>query len=118
MPLIPNKLKELRKSKNCTQKEIAEKAGVNERSYRKYEAGEADPTTSVIINLSNYYGVSADYILGRTNQKNFYIQEHVKEAAELLQKTIIICTEQMRAELEDFLSAMPNETTSTTFRAD
>ena len=108
MPTISNRLKELRKSKNQTQKEIADKAGVTERSYRKYESGEADPPTTVIINLSDYYGITADYILGRTEQKTFFTENHAKEVAEQLQKTINAGTRQMKVELDSFLKAMQN----------
>ena len=97
MSLISDKLRELRNTKNQTQKQIAEIAGVSERNYRKYEAGEADPSTSVIINLAIYYAVSTDYILCR----EYYSSDEVRtsEISKQLLNTIDICTAQMKTEL-------------------
>ena len=68
MTSFTNRLKELRKEKGVTQKQMAELLGLkNDRTYRQYEAGEIDPPTSKTQVLADYFGVSTDYLLGRTN---------------------------------------------------
>lgn len=62
------RLKELRKAKGVTQKEMAELLGLTERSYRHYEAGEIDPPTKNTIKLANYFSVSTDYLLGLSDE--------------------------------------------------
>ncbi len=64
------RLKDLRIDKDKTQKEIAEILFMKQQQYSRYESGERDlPMQSMII-LANYYNVSIDYIVGRTNNKN------------------------------------------------
>jgi len=40
---------------------------MSQTGYSKYETGENDPSTQVLIALANFYGVSVDYLLGRTD---------------------------------------------------
>ena len=67
MATFASRLKELRKTKGKTQKQMAEFLGLNERTFRQYEAGEVDPPSSKATKLAEYFGVSVDYLLGRTN---------------------------------------------------
>ena len=67
MIIDANVLTKLRKEKGITQKQIAEIIGITERNYRHYEAGELDPLTSTTKSLAEYFGVSIDYLVGRTD---------------------------------------------------
>ena len=67
MASFADRLKELRKENGVTQKQIAELLGIAERNYRRYEAGGVDPSSSSTSILADYFGVSTDYLLGRTN---------------------------------------------------
>ena len=60
------KLKYLRESELLTQKQIAEKIFCGQRAYSYYETGERDIPTQTLIRLADFYNVSVDYILGRT----------------------------------------------------
>ncbi len=60
------KLKYLRESELFTQKQIAEKIFCGQRAYSYYETGERDIPTQTLIRLADFYNVSVDYILGRT----------------------------------------------------
>ena len=64
---LPSKLKDVRGSKNLTQKAVAESLGIYEESYRKYELGMRKPNYEIIIKLANCFDVSADYLLGLTD---------------------------------------------------
>ena len=56
-------LKDLRERKGLTQKELAEKLYVTYSTISHYEQGTSTPTTDMIIKLSEFYDVSADYLL-------------------------------------------------------
>ena len=61
------RLRELRKKNNLTQKQMAAKLSMSQTGYSKYETGENDIPTSVLIKFSKIYDVSVDYILGLSN---------------------------------------------------
>ncbi len=46
--------------------------GMSQTGYSKYETGENDIPTAILIKLSHFYNVSIDYILGQTEKKNRY----------------------------------------------
>lgn len=61
-----NNLKELRKSKHLTQIAVQMKTGIEQALISKFENGERVPPTETLIILADFYNVSIDYILGRT----------------------------------------------------
>ena len=58
------RLRILRISKGCTQREISEFLGVAQNTYSGYETGEIVPPLINLIKLAEFYGVSLDYICG------------------------------------------------------
>lgn len=68
------RLNDLREDHDLTQAELAGILNISQRGYSHYETGNNDIPTEILIKLANYYNVSIDYILERTNQK-----EHKKE---------------------------------------
>lgn len=78
-------LKELRKKKDETQKEIADKLGITQFTYCNYEKGKTEPDINLLIKLANYYNVSLDYLCGRTwNNQIGYIPEDKKEVVKII----------------------------------
>ena len=63
-------LKELRKEKNLTQEQMAEKFGVSQRSVSRWENGNTMPDISVLIELADYYGVDLREILNGERKTN------------------------------------------------
>jgi transcriptional regulator with XRE-family HTH domain len=61
------RLKELRISRNLSQKDIAKYINKTTQSYSLYERGERDPDSATLIKLADFFDVSVDYLLGRTN---------------------------------------------------
>lgn len=61
------RIRDLRENKDMNQTQIANYLGMSQTGYSKYETGERDVPKSILIKLADYYGVSVDYILGRTN---------------------------------------------------
>lgn len=62
-----NRIRDLREDRDLTQKEIAGMLGMSQTGYSKYETGENDVPTHILIKLADFYGTSVDYILGRTD---------------------------------------------------
>ena len=63
------RLKELRAEKGATQKEVAEFICCSPLVYSRYEREEREPDIDALCKLADYFGVSVDYIVGRTNVK-------------------------------------------------
>ena len=59
------KLVQLRKAKNLTQKEMADFLLTSQQTYSRYEKGTREPDIETIIKLADYFGVSVDYLLGK-----------------------------------------------------
>ena len=58
------RIKDLRKSKSLSQKHLADTLNVSQSTYSRYESGQLDVPSDVLISLSRFYDVSVDYILG------------------------------------------------------
>ena len=63
-------LKKLRKSAGLTQLQLQLATGIEQSLISKYESGERIPPTETLIVLADYFKVSIDYILCRTENKN------------------------------------------------
>lgn len=63
------RIKDLREDNDKTQKQLADYLGMKQPQYYRYENGQRDIPTDVLIKLSKYYNVSVDYILGLTDKK-------------------------------------------------
>ena len=61
------RLRDLREDHDKTQQQIAEVLGTSQTMYARYERGANELPIRHLLALCNYYGVSADYILGRTD---------------------------------------------------
>ena len=61
------RLKELRKSKNISQLKLALDLNMNQNSIRRYETGEHEADYKTLIALADYFNVSIDYLLERTD---------------------------------------------------
>ena len=61
------RLREIREENGVTQKKLAEYLHIRQNTYSQYETGVISLTAEVLIKLSDYYGVSIDYLLDRTN---------------------------------------------------
>lgn len=61
-------LKKLRLQKKKTQLQVQMDTGIEQALLSKYESGQRIPPTETLIALADYYGVSMDYIMGRTDK--------------------------------------------------
>lgn len=64
---LAERLKSLRVERNLKQEEVAKELKIAVRSYCRYEYGEREPNASVLWRMADFYGVSIDYLVGRTD---------------------------------------------------
>ena len=57
----------MREDRDLKQREMAELLSCSQRIYSNYERGDVDIPTQILIKLADFYNVSTDYILGRTD---------------------------------------------------
>lgn len=66
--IMENRLRELRKGKKMTQIALQMQTGIEQALLSKFENGERVPPTDTLIKLADFYNVSIDYILCRTDK--------------------------------------------------
>ena len=66
------RLRELREDHDLTQAQISRYLNMSQTGYSKYETGENDIPTKILINLAYYYNTSIDYLLGITDIQKPY----------------------------------------------
>ena len=65
---METRLRELREKKGYTQWKVAMDLHLNQNSISRYEKGEREAGYELLIKFADYYGVSIDYILGRSER--------------------------------------------------
>lgn len=66
------RIRDLREDRDMNQTEISKMLGMSQTGYSKYETGENDIPTTILIKLAKFYDTSTDYILGLTNDPKPY----------------------------------------------
>ena len=75
-PIYSDILKELRKDRKLTQKDMAALMGISQATYCDYENGVRRMPLSMLCFLADILGTSTDYILGRTEETRPYAKRH------------------------------------------
>ena len=60
------RLKELRKKKNISQLRLATELNTTQNTISRYETGEREPGIDELIKIADYFNISVDYLIGRT----------------------------------------------------
>ena len=66
------RIRDLREDADLTQTKVAKHLGMSQTGYSKYETGENDIPTAILIKLALFYNTSIDYLLGQTDEKKRY----------------------------------------------
>ncbi len=66
------RIRDLREDRDLNQTKVAQYLGMSQTGYSKYETGENDIPTQVLIKLAAFYNTSIDYLLGQTDRKERY----------------------------------------------
>ena len=67
-----SRLRDLREDKDMNQTQIAKMLDMSQTGYSKYETGENDIPTAILIKLARFYNTSIDYLLGETDNPKRY----------------------------------------------
>ncbi len=82
------RLKNLRISKNLTQKQVAERLGIAISTLSGYELEEKHPSYFVLMKLARLYDVSTDYLIGMTEKRNIDVtglsEKEINSVAEIV----------------------------------
>lgn len=99
--MIGETLKKLRDEKGLTLKQMGEILGVSHMTYQRYEKNDTDVSTEMLSKLADFYGVSADYLLGRTEVREMNTlpkDEPTEEEVKNLENQIVSSYTQMSVE--------------------
>ena len=66
------RIRDLREDKDLNQTQVAKMLGMSQTGYSKYETGENDIPTAILIKLARFYNTRVDYLLGETNNPTRY----------------------------------------------
>lgn len=94
-----NNMKKIRESLQLTQVKVANDLKLSRQVYNFYENGKRNPDMQTLIKIADYYGVSIDYLLGRTN----VIKPENIDEDDLLSK-INTADSETKASVEQFLN--------------
>jgi len=67
------RIRDLREDRDLNQTQVAKILGMSQTGYSKYETGENDLPTTVLIKLARFYNTSVDYLLGETDNPDRYL---------------------------------------------
>ena len=74
-----NRIKDLREDRDLRQADVASATGIVQRTLSNYETGKTNPDSFALIKLADFFDVSIDYLVGRTDLKNYSAPEIVRE---------------------------------------
>ena len=69
MSIFSERLTDLRKSRGLSQNAIAKEIGVSPRTYQDYEYGLREPQVAIFSRIADFYGVTLDYLAGRSEER-------------------------------------------------
>ncbi|KRO22209.1 MULTISPECIES: helix-turn-helix domain-containing protein [Lactococcus] len=88
MEYFGDKLRALRMKKNLTQNDLAARLGIVGASVSSYEKNKQYPSVEVLIQLCQTFDVSADYLLGLSDDKNFNTSTLTEEQLQIVLRLI------------------------------
>ncbi|RNB52681.1 XRE family transcriptional regulator [Brevibacillus gelatini] len=65
--ILGERVKVLRQTRKILQKDLAEEVGITKQSLSVFEKGSSSPSLDTLVKIANYFNVSVDYLLGRTD---------------------------------------------------
>lgn len=67
--ILSDRLKQCRKEKGLTQQQVAVYCDITEKAYQNYELMTREPKLEILVKIADFYEVSLDYLVGRTDIK-------------------------------------------------
>lgn len=81
--MIGERLKKLRGKR--TQEEVANHIGISRARYSHFENGIREPDLGLVVRLADYYGVTTDYLLGKSNDPHLTSDEYVEKLLKIME---------------------------------
>lgn len=104
-----NRMKLLREQHNLSQTDLARILNISRQSYNFYENEKRDPDTEMLIRIADFFNVSLDYLLGRTNDPSLLTQEKTPSYQEEVLRDIGDITPEMASEVRQFISYLKHK---------
>ncbi|AST57706.1 helix-turn-helix family protein [Thermoanaerobacterium thermosaccharolyticum] len=86
--MFGKRIKELRKKKGLTQKALASYLGISDRAIGYYENEQRTPPPDILQKIADFFNVSVDYLLGRTDKKNIDAANDIDERLHKVMKEL------------------------------
>lgn len=87
---IGDRMKKLREEKGLMQQDVCNALDIEQSTLANYENNRRVPKTDILIEIANYYGVSLDYLVGRTDDRFDGSKRRPKDLNKFLQQSEII----------------------------
>ena len=84
-----NRIRDLREDRDLRQIDVASATGIDQKTLSNYETGKTNPDSYAIIKLCDFFDVSADYLIGRTDDRQTKIgkiEDRIYEIKKTLEK--------------------------------
>lgn len=104
-----NRMKLLREQHNLSQTDLAKILNISRQSYNFYENEKRDPDTAMLIRIADFFNVSLDYLLGRTNDPSPLTQEKTPSYQEEVIQELEDITPEMASEVRQFISYLKHK---------
>ena len=78
-----NRIRDLREDLDLRQIDVANATGIDQKTLSNYETGKTNPDSYAISKLCDFFEVSADYLIGRSDVKNTKIQKIEKQISDI-----------------------------------
>ena len=84
---MQNRIRDLREDRDMRQSDLAKATGIDQRTISNYETGKTSPDAESLIALADFFDVTIDYLLGRSNY-NFSSEKKKTKLIEQIQKLL------------------------------
>lgn len=101
--------KELRISKNLSQDKIAEELDVSSSLVSKWENNQSTPAPEMLEYIADYFDVSTDYLIGRTNDKRYYGSSEKNRIVNILYSKVRELPEEQQQFILNLTNTMMNQ---------
>jgi len=82
-----NRIRDLREDMDLRQVDVARATGIDQKTLSNYETGKTNPDSYALIKLADFFGVTIDYLVGRTNN-NFIDRKSIRKKLESMQNDL------------------------------
>ena len=90
-----NRIRDLREDRDLRQIDVAKETGIDQKTLSNYETGKTNPDSYAIIKLCDFFDVSADYLIGRADERQTKIGK-IEDRISDISKSLEIIMEELK----------------------